>query len=587
MKVQFNQKQENPFYGMSNTLRMYQNGSKGMSASLDSAYKEARTKEQKELFWSLLFSFGDVANRQHTLFEVKVDNGGHAQREYFRDQVLPWAWNKVQADGLDSHRFLELVVEYTTLDNLVAARVVTKKKTKQVTKVINMIEVFGIENIVPVLVQMFHGSQFDQYRVARFLVGYTFNRRENMLKETIANMESRKRLLSAFVEASGLGTVDAYKAWKRNFTMESNLFSTGKILDYEREEFIKLIESMPGNARFRVKTKMYNEKWAKLSEWFDQWENHKEKAQAEQRVLEEKVKTGKADETDLVRLATVKKQAKVNASAKSFEEAFNSIVHHKFDRVAIQGMLDKVSLDYNTLIFADVSGSMQSNWGGMPYQPIEFAAFMATICLMKNPDAEASNLLGMFAYGTEIVTGGTTGKTRKNALLNGRTKELKGALVDRTASFETNFRKIRSILAARSGGSTNVASIFEYVAAWAKQDPSAVDMLSMYPVWTLISDGEFNNKASVLQSIQVGQRKLEQIIGFAPFVLLIDVAKNSSADIRQFEGASDIMMIPPQPGAIEQVLMNFRDLDVRDVFTPLLGIYRSDRYAPVRDWVSN
>lgn len=579
MKVEFNHKSENPFFGMSNSLRMFQNGAKGMQTDLDAAWNEANTPAKKELFWSLLFSFGDVANRQHVEFEGTVDNGGFAQREYFRE-ILPWMWAKVRQENLDTKRFLELVVQYTTLDNLLAARVRTKKKTTKVEKVINMIEVFGVDQIVPVLVKMFNGTPFEQYRVARFLVGYTFTRRERMLPETKITMTSRKNLLKAFVETSGLGSVEAYKIWKRNFMMEANLFSTGVIKDMDRETFLDLVQKMPGNARFRLRNKLFNEKWATQAKWFKEWETYKEQKQAEVRELTEQVRQGV--KVDRVTLHAAKKEAKVNSGAKSFEEAFNAIMAGKFDKVSIQGMLDKVRLDYGTLVITDVSSSMR---GGDPWPPLTFAAFMATICLLKNPDAEASDVFGMFSSDTKFVTGTTMGRVAPNSLLRGHKEQLSGPLIDRTANFETNFRRIYSIMAAQDGYTTNFKSISTGIKNWVKSDPTAVDTLANYPIWTIITDGRFNNSPTHLQSLLMMQKKMEGVIGFKPFLLVIDVAR-SSADIRSFEGASDFMYIPPQPGVIEQILTNFRDLDVRDVYTPLQGIYRSNRYFPVRKWVN-
>jgi len=42
------------------------------------------------------------------------------------------------------------------------------------------------------------------------------------------------------------------------------------------------------------------------------------------------------------------------------------------------------------------------------------------------------------------------------------------------------------------------------------------------------------------------------------------------------------MYIPGKIELIEQMLVNFRDIDVFDVFTPLQSIYRSNRYEIVR-----
>ena len=43
------------------------------------------------------------------------------------------------------------------------------------------------------------------------------------------------------------------------------------------------------------------------------------------------------------------------------------------------------------------------------------------------------------------------------------------------------------------------------------------------------------------------------------------------------------MYIPGKVEIIEQMLSNFKDIDVFDVYTPLLSIYRSNRYELVRN----
>lgn len=80
-------------------------------------------------------------------------------------------------------------------------------------------------------------------------------------------------------------------------------------------------------------------------------------------------------------------------------------------------------------------------------------------------------------------------------------------------------------------------------------------------------------------------RRTENILGFKPYIILIDVAYNTSAKIENFEGIDNVMMVPPNPASIELFLTNFRDMDTYDVYTPLLSVYRSKRYSPIRDFV--
>src|SRR5688500_504124 len=87
LKVELTNKTNNPFYGMRNCLELYQSAGKGSvnESLLDRCFLEVQdSKEKREMFYSLLFSIGDITARQHNIFRgAKVDSGGNAQREAF------------------------------------------------------------------------------------------------------------------------------------------------------------------------------------------------------------------------------------------------------------------------------------------------------------------------------------------------------------------------------------------------------------------------------------------------------------------------------------------------------------------------
>lgn len=81
-------------------------------------------------------------------------------------------------------------------------------------------------------------------------------------------------------------------------------------------------------------------------------------------------------------------------------------------------------------------------------------------------------------------------------------------------------------------------------------------------------------------------RKCEDYFGYRPFIIAIDAnvdPKWASAD--RFSGIDNMMYIPAAPEIIEQVLINFKDMDRFDVYTPLQSVYRSNRYELVRKFV--
>ena len=115
--------------------------------------------------------------------------------------------------------------------------------------------------------------------------------------------------------------------------------------------------------------------------------------------------------------------------------------------------------------------------------------------------------------------------------------------------------------------------------------------MKAYPIWTIISDGEWNNLYSPEASLNDFFRTCETFLGFRPFIVAIDVFRSSgwysSRNIAfdRFSGIDNFMYIPSNPALIEQFLTNFRDMDVFDCYTSLQSLYRSNRYDLVREAV--
>ena len=118
-----------------------------------------------------------------------------------------------------------------------------------------------------------------------------------------------------------------------------------------------------------------------------------------------------------------------------------------------------------------------------------------------------------------------------------------------------------------------------------KHNPEVLDALKSYPVWTIISDGEWNNLPSPEASINDFMRNCEYFFGFKPFIVAIDATEGwrlNRRNTERFSGIDNLMYIPANPAQIEQFLTNFKDMDVFDVYTPLESIYRSNRYELIR-----
>lgn len=110
-----------------------------------------------------------------------------------------------------------------------------------------------------------------------------------------------------------------------------------------------------------------------------------------------------------------------------------------------------------------------------------------------------------------------------------------------------------------------------------------IEQLQQYPVWTIITDGNWNQMHSPEASMNDFMSKCQRYFGFKPFIIAIDVAGSSSAKIDRFQGIENFMFVQPNPAQVEQFLTNFKDMDVMDVYTPLNSFYKSNRYRLVQE----
>lgn len=604
IEVKLNNSSENPFYGMRSCLTLMQGvGGTITPAMLDNAYRECKTKEQKQMLYSLLFSIGDITARQHNIFKGKKrDNGGNANREGFA-VVIDWMWNNHREQFL---RFLNagLFEEYTCFDHLLKNRVQTKGK--RVMRVHNILAVADYRKaIAEHLYAVIKGTNpFNKMLVAKFLTLPRLSKRaghKRMLPETKKVMEDKVKLLIELSQMMGwdydvtptTANFRGYREWRKEFngSLESVLFSTGKIKDFKKDEFISWLDKLPAQARFRVKNRvLYSKvkdtetlKWPEFKQWFEEWEKLKESKQAEQRVLEEKVRQGQATEADVAKLAKVRKEAKVTVGATNFNEIYDQILSGDIDPLKVESFMNRVNLPYNSLVIMDDSGSMRG-------EPFNFASFIAAVCLVKNPDDDGRNLLGFFNNNTHWHTYiNTTIKPSRNSILREVVeKKNPEPFVDPKLSFLENHKRIaefcRSVF---QGGGTNISAIPNGLNEVCKANPEVLDALRSYPVWTIISDGMWNNLPSPESSMNDFMQRCENYFGFRPFIVAIDIRRGSyygtHLDANRFSGIKNMIYIPSNPAQIEMFLTNFKDMDVFDIFTPLQSLYRSNRYDVVKD----
>lgn len=609
VQVKLNNSNDNPFYGLRNCLTLFQSTGGSINTTLlDACWNEVKNdKQKKEMFFSLLFSIGDITARQHNIFgSTKRDSGGNANREGF---YVAFEWLK------DKHfdqfiKFLNagLFNEYVCFDLLFRSRVQTKG-----SKVLRVFDIFSVASYRKALAEYIYAvvngtNAFNKHLVAKFLTIPRLSKRsghKKMLPETKRVMENKSKFLMElsnlvgweYEAKSNYINFTGYRAWRKEYNkeLESVLFSTGEILKYDKTEFLNWFDRLPAQARFRVKNRILysktadeEQKWTGLKAWYEEWEKYKTEKQAEQRVLEEKVRQGQASIEDQEKLEKVKKQAKVTVGATNFNELYKEICNGNVDRLKLESFMNKVNLPYNSLVIIDDSGSMSGT-------PFNFATFIAAACLVKNPDDDGRNLLGFFDnYSHWYSYIDATARATSNSLLRRDIAKVSPKpFVDPHKSFFDNFIEINAFCTAKfRGGGTNISSIPEGLHTQCERNPQILDALKAYPVWTIVSDGEWNNLYSPEASINDFMRKCEKYFGFRPFIIAIDIADGSwttseklQRNADRFSGIDNMIYIPSNPAMIEQFLTNFKDMDVFDVYTPLQSMYRSNRYDLVRNHV--
>lgn len=606
MKVELNNKETNPFSGLRNCLKIFNNGGQGITLSqddLNKAWEEVKdSKEKKEMFFSLLFSLGDITARQHNIFKgQKVDSGGNSQREIFFN-CMEWMKKNIP-DQFFKFMKSHLFNEYTCFDNLFRNRVQTQgKKIISIKSVLNTSDNRYFNELLDYTESIIKGKNpYDKMLVAKFLTLPRLSPRKEhkqMLPQTKELMKAKAKFLEELskrmnwpykIEGNILN-FKGYREWRKeyNSTLESVLFSTGKIKDFDEIQFLEWLDRIPAQARFRVRNRIMFEKegtfkYPKLKEWYEKWEKYKEEKQAEQRVLEEKVRQGQASVEDKVKLEKVKKEAKVTVGSTNFQELYKEILSGRIDKLKLESFVNnKVSLQYNSLVIIDDSGSMSG-------APFNFAKFIASVCLVKNPDDDGRNLLGFFNYDSRLYGSmDRAGSKTPNSLMRSSVKNIvKKPFVDPHKSFYENYQNISSFCqGVFQGGGTRINSIPKGFAEQANNNPVLLDELMQYPVWTIVSDGEWNNMYSPEASMNEFFRDCENLLGFRPFIIAIDIQNPNWAHqifkADRFTGIDNMIYIPSNPAQIEQILTNFKDIEIFDVYTPLLSLYRSNRYDLVR-----
>lgn len=631
INIQDKQKQlaaENPFYGNQSLLSLAHSLGKGFASkstlhvTLSNAWKLCKSKEEKELFFILLFNSGDI-DRQHNIFRKaglkNVDKGGHAHRQQFL-WALQWLYKELPAQY---YNFLPLIPEYTNWENIMYYQLRTDRKkgtilfTDNISTTKDFVE--KTTDYLASVIQDPNTSPAEHSLIAKFLRKPRFSSRKRnpqskkggrrkLKPETIAKELFEFNLLSALSTKLGWEVktyptntrfvgYEHYKA-KHNRSSESYLFSSKEILNYDEDQFARWLEQLPSGARYNVQKRLLDKdrkskgkwigKYGDLAQFFINWEDSKTKASEEARKLEAKeVLT----EEESAKLKTLQKQSKVNTGATTFIDLFKQILTGNDPtsiNLAADNLLRQLKVEIPMLVVVDNSGSMNNKTLGNITSRISVAALAATIALLKNPSPDGKDILVKFNSLCEIMVTGQQHEAAlpgRNRFMAGKTTTVE-TIVDRSDSFYNNYMRVRSLLATT--GSTELTAFTSEVARWVKEVPAEEsmrkEMINKFPVILIISDGDLNSHGSAMKSMAAAKHSLLQSCGWDGVMVLWDVKERSES--HKFEFLDNVMHIPYLSAqTINQVFNNLSDVDIVDSYAPLKALHNSNRYDLVRSKV--
>lgn len=645
---------ENPFYKMPATLRLFSELQKVDDATvtksainqyLTDAWKECKDERAKrELFMVIMFSIGDIQNREHNIFRkagIKdVPNGGLSKRRTFAI-CLMWL---CQAVPDQFYAALPAIADFYNLDGTMLYELRTDRFKGTVKEILHI--PINVERVISYIVHVLtHGttSENDKALWARWLPHIPSSKRtrkyvinEKNIKaftkgghkvevgsvvsvskdKQAATIEKDKWTTNFIYKLSQAmswevvkykGNIDfkGYKKFKSQYLekSEAHLFSSGKICEMDKFQFHEWLEQLPGSARFRVQCRLVQKddkvlkpknKWVSkhgfnFGEAYLEWIKAKEVAQERVRNLsvEDKAKLAPKE------LKQLEKDAKINTGGDTLIDIVAKLLTGRDDLrntdLIAHTLLEKIKIDVPVLVITDVSGSMNSVsvlHKGVRFTAKSMAQLLTTIFLLKNPDPELQSMFMRFDDKAEMITAGQQVYASSVNRFMSTSSTTIPWLVDRTKKFSENLVNVSQYVIARDG--TNIGSIATGFKKWVDSEPvykqQRIEQINKYPVFLIVSDGDFNNARDAVSSLRDFQSSMRQWFGWEGVVVIWDVKeeqKNNGPN--KFENVDNVMYFGGcNPGVLNQIFLNIHDLDIVDVYLPLKAMHESVRYSPVR-----
>lgn len=629
-QAQGKQVSENPFYGSRNLLTMQKSLEKMTDANvnlsdlnhlLNNGWIECSTLEQRQLFFILMFSAGDIENREHNIFAGKVDQGGHSKRKMFRG-CLNWCLNTPSATQY-FYQLLPLIAEYTNYENLFYNQLRTDQKTKRVTshEVLNIDKAKIAEYLVS---KIKSGTDFERTLIAKFLPKIPMTKRWRKTKEGKSFAQPKRtetlkkdawnlELIKEVKLAAGFSSKE-YAAWRSSYLKdtEAHLFSSKKICEMDIVQFGDWLEKLPSGARYRVQRRLLSKndygvlestgKWKlkgdkDMGKIYIMWVAAKEKAMIKLASLSEEDKKSMSSSE----LKTLTKTAKINTGAETLFESFLQMyngytgtidTNNPETQVKVQQLVDNIKIDVPVLVIVDNSGSMKGgvSVGGKAINRLQLAKFCAAVMMYKNANEDMKTFMMTFnSNATVYHDGGYVDKlSGKNRFIQSTTNVKVNTLVHKDKPFIETFKQIDSLF--QTTGYTDLTSVSRVLKSWVDEDPNTkqikIESIQAYPVFLVISDGDLNSHSSGKASFEAFQRDMLHWFGATPVIVLWDIVDYSRGS-QNFEGLDNFIHVSGMNAAvINQIFLNINDIDILDVYISLKTAFESNRYAPIKQVIN-
>lgn len=647
---------ENPFYGMEATLALLQQCGKMTDSPSKSAVVQLLNKSwgeckddanKKKMFFSVVFSIGDIPNREHNIFRKKgiknADQGGSGLRKAFL-YCLEWIHNNLTKQF---YSLLPILGEYYNLGAMTMFHILWTDRFKGTVKEVYRVNV-DVDKLTTYIAAVLSDAKTTENEKALWAkwlwhipkartkkITVTEKNKDKLSKiPGIKDLEVGSHLVQARPKLDETKSKDkttfqcirllsekmkweikkhvknddfvGYAAFRTKYlsATEAALFSSKKILQMDKVQFFEWLETLPAGARYAVqrrlvsktgnkyeaKTKWITPKGVNLGSLFIEWLDHKAKAQETVRSLSEDDKAKMAPKE----LKELQKAAKVNTGGITLLDVAADLFASKDAQntnMLAQALLDKVKLNVPVMVVVDVSTSMA--WANksvthknVPFLPIQMACLLTTTFLLKNPNKELQSTLIRFSDKAEVLYQGKETEEKDRFM---RSKATSVELVNPAHDFITNFNNIAKHL--QPNGGTQFDKVADNLKAWVDQGGGVYadvrkEMINNYPVWVVVSDGDMNGAGNATEVMAQFQQKMRQWFGWEGVIVVWDV-KQTADQVNKYKNLPNVMYIGTcNVGTMDQIFTRIDDVEIIDVYTVLNTMFKSNRYTPVRELVS-